>query len=129
MEVSFSTWSTDEGQYVTGMIRDLSARKQLEETTRQQELQLIQANKMTALGTLVSGVAHEINNPNQMVLMNANVLETHGATRSRSWMLAGKSTASSPWPVWATRRCARPSPRCSMRSGRAPDASSASSAT
>ena len=74
LEVSFSTWSTAQGHFVTGMMRDLSVRKRLEETTRQQELQLIQANKMTALGTLVSGVAHEINNPNQVVLMNASVL-------------------------------------------------------
>src|SRR5262245_4932834 len=74
LEVSFSTWSAGQKHYVTGMIRDLSARKQLEETTRQQELQLIQANKMTALGTLVSGVAHEINNPNQVVLMNSPLL-------------------------------------------------------
>jgi len=74
LDVSLSTWSTARGRYVTGIIRDLSVRKQLEETTRQQELQLIQANKMTALGTLVSGVAHEINNPNHLVLMNARVL-------------------------------------------------------
>jgi signal transduction histidine kinase len=43
---------------------------------RRKEIQLIQANKMTALGTLVSSVAHEINNPNQVVLTNAGMLAT-----------------------------------------------------
>ena len=43
---------------------------------RRKELQLIQANKMTALGMLVSSIAHEINNPNQIVLTNAGVLAT-----------------------------------------------------
>jgi PAS domain S-box-containing protein len=74
LEMSLSTWSTAHGHYVTGIIRDLTAHKQLQETTRQQRMQLIQANKMTALGTLVSGVAHEINSPNQVVLMNSGVL-------------------------------------------------------
>jgi PAS domain S-box-containing protein len=74
LELSLSSWTTAEGRYVTGIIRDLTASKRLEEHTRQQALQLIQANKMTALGTLVSGVAHEINNPNQLILTNAQVL-------------------------------------------------------
>jgi polar amino acid transport system substrate-binding protein len=50
----------------------------LEELRLQQD-KLVQADKMTSLGILVSGVAHEINNPNGLILLNVPTLKEASA--------------------------------------------------
>ncbi|MFZ1986528.1 MAG: cache domain-containing protein [Desulfatitalea sp.] len=52
-----------------------SRRKKAQNMANLQQEQLFQAAKMASLGTLVSGVAHEINNPITSVLLNIQVFE------------------------------------------------------
>lgn len=54
--------------------RDISERLRIEEDIRETQAKLIHANKMTSLGMLVSGIAHEINNPNNFISFNAGIL-------------------------------------------------------
>ena len=58
--------------------RDITERKNAEHRAKIEYEQLVQAGKMVSLGILVSGVAHEINNPNNAIILNVPLL-------SRMW--------------------------------------------
>jgi polar amino acid transport system substrate-binding protein len=57
------------------LAREVEERKNAIEELRLHQDKLIQADKMTSLGILVSGVAHEINNPNGLILLNMPILK------------------------------------------------------
>jgi len=56
-------------------VRDITVRKQAENDKHELEAQLRQQQKLEAIGTLASGVAHEINNPINIVMNYAELIK------------------------------------------------------
>jgi len=67
VEISLSETQSGEDFLAVLMVRDLTGRKEAEKALRESQEYLIKQEKLASLGTMVAGIAHEINNPAQAI--------------------------------------------------------------
>ena len=66
MEISLAFWKANKACFVTGIIRDATLRKNMEN-------ELFNAQKLKSVGVLASGIAHEFNNLLTIIIGNIEV--------------------------------------------------------
>jgi PAS domain S-box-containing protein len=60
-EISLATWTTENGRYFSGILRDISERKQVEAFISRKEERLQHSQKMEVIGRFAAEVAHDFN--------------------------------------------------------------------
>ena len=77
--VYFGPEKGDDGTEVAAIValyEDIGNERAAAREAEERRQQLIRADRMTTLGTLVSGTAHEISNPNQVIMANAELAQS-----------------------------------------------------
>lgn len=80
VEVSITEMRMPHDRLFAAHLRDLSAAKAAESKIEQQRERLHQSEKLSAMGSLLAGVAHELNNPLAIVLAQASLLRDKSPT-------------------------------------------------
>ncbi len=76
LELSLAVWQTGGNTFCSGFIRDITERQQAMEQLQRQQEALYQSEKLAAMGSLLASVAHELNNPLSVVMVQADLLST-----------------------------------------------------
>lgn len=75
VEIQIEEVEQGEQRVYAAFIRDLTERRAMEEEVARQRKLIHQQEKLSALGTLLGGVAHELNNPLAVIIGRAAILE------------------------------------------------------
>lgn len=94
VEVSARRIMLDGRPAMMGVIRDITERREAEELLEQNRMKMIASSRLSSLGVMASGVAHEINNPLAVVSVAAqqirDFLDSGGADSGRMSRIAEK---------------------------------------
>ncbi len=74
VEMSMAIWEIGGSTFCSGIIRNITERKQATEQLHRQQEALYQREKLAAMGSLLASVAHELNNPLAVVMVEADML-------------------------------------------------------
>ena len=65
----------NKARFMVGGLLDITEYESIKNKAKVHQEQLLLADKMKSLGILISGVAHEINNPNHFININVVLLQ------------------------------------------------------
>lgn len=76
-ELVLNVLRDDDGrpEAILGSTRDITERVKAERDAQEVQIKMIQTDKMASMGLMVSGLAHDINNPNNTIIFNLRRLE------------------------------------------------------
>ncbi|MBC7537930.1 MAG: PAS domain S-box protein, partial [Bacteriovorax sp.] len=87
-EVLLSAFTFESKRIIQATIRDISERKNIEESLRAEREKLMASAKMSSLGEMAGGIAHEINNPLAIIIGKISQLKRRIKTGSEEIVIA-----------------------------------------
>jgi signal transduction histidine kinase len=70
-------WNADLANTIEQLKQTIKKLKSEEQGLKKSETQLVQAQKLEALGELIAGLVHEVNNPNSFIMFNIPILRDY----------------------------------------------------